>query len=186
MNRLRLSQRGFTIIELVIVIVVLGILAAIVIVAYNNVQQIARESRIAQQVGGARKLMETEYITNGKWPFDDAVQTMISEGDSSFANYTAVCDSVMNYLNSARLLSGQDKLRDLYVNYGSAGCQSSNGVDILTGVRPDGKIVFCLYTWVTPDGLDGTYYAITHSTARVQKYANSSALLADITNFCTP
>ncbi len=32
------KQRGFTIVELLIVIVVIGVLAAIVIVAYNGVQ----------------------------------------------------------------------------------------------------------------------------------------------------
>ena len=39
-------RRGFTIVELLIVIVVIGILAAITIVAFNGVQQRARNAQV--------------------------------------------------------------------------------------------------------------------------------------------
>jgi prepilin-type N-terminal cleavage/methylation domain-containing protein len=45
-KRWELKQKGFTIVELLIVIVVIGILAAIVIVAYSGVQARARTSKI--------------------------------------------------------------------------------------------------------------------------------------------
>jgi len=40
------KQQGFTIVELLIVIVVIGILAAITIVAYNGIQQRAKNSQV--------------------------------------------------------------------------------------------------------------------------------------------
>ena len=39
-----MRQRGFTIVELLIVIVVIGILAAITVVAFNGVQRKARDT----------------------------------------------------------------------------------------------------------------------------------------------
>ena len=44
----RKKQTGFTIVELLIVIVVIGILAAITIVAFNGVQQRARDAQRRQ------------------------------------------------------------------------------------------------------------------------------------------
>ena len=41
------NLRGFTIVELLIVIVIIAILAAITIVAYNGIQQRARDSAAA-------------------------------------------------------------------------------------------------------------------------------------------
>lgn len=48
--KLILKQKGFTIVELLIVIVVIGILAAITIVAYNGIQTRARDTKIKNDV----------------------------------------------------------------------------------------------------------------------------------------
>jgi prepilin-type N-terminal cleavage/methylation domain-containing protein len=51
------KQRGFTIVELLIVIVVIGILAAITIVAYNGVSQRSRDASRAQDIEGIKKAL---------------------------------------------------------------------------------------------------------------------------------
>jgi prepilin-type N-terminal cleavage/methylation domain-containing protein len=56
---------GFTIVELLIVIVVIGILAAIVIVAYSGVQARAKNSAIIQSAESVQKLIASYKITNG-------------------------------------------------------------------------------------------------------------------------
>lgn len=51
------AKNGFTIVELLIVIVVIAILAAISIVAYNGIQQRARDSRRAQDMSTIKKAL---------------------------------------------------------------------------------------------------------------------------------
>jgi len=53
------SEKGFTIVELLIVIVVIGILAAIVIVAFNGVQQQARTTAAKANAQGVIKAADT-------------------------------------------------------------------------------------------------------------------------------
>ena len=55
------QQKGFTIVELLIVVVVIGILAAIVIVAYNGIQNQARVASQTSDLNGALKQIELQY-----------------------------------------------------------------------------------------------------------------------------
>ncbi len=62
------SLNGFTIVELLIVIVVVAILAAISVVAYNGVQNRANDSAVQSDVRNlAMKVMEYHAI-NGEYP----------------------------------------------------------------------------------------------------------------------
>ncbi len=62
------KQKGFTIVELLIVIVVIAILAAISIVAFTGIQQRGRDSERASDVSNIVKSL-TAYTTDGKaWP----------------------------------------------------------------------------------------------------------------------
>lgn len=61
-------QRGFTIVELLIVIVVIGVLAGISIVAYNGVTAKARDSQRAQDMKTIAKALEMYYVDNGRYP----------------------------------------------------------------------------------------------------------------------
>ena len=62
------STSGFTIVELLIVIVVIGILAAIVIVAYNGVQARARDSKRVTDMAAIQKALALYKIDNGVYP----------------------------------------------------------------------------------------------------------------------
>lgn len=62
------KETGFTIVELLIVIVVIGILAAIVIVAFNGVQGRAKDTQRDSDLKSVQKALELYYIDNGGYP----------------------------------------------------------------------------------------------------------------------
>lgn len=62
------SNNGFTIIELLIVIVVIAILAAITIASFNGIQLRARESEVKSSTGTAKKQLMLYQVENGKYP----------------------------------------------------------------------------------------------------------------------
>jgi general secretion pathway protein G len=61
-------QQGFTIVELLIVIVVIAILAAITIVAYNGIQAQAKDSERTSDARQFAQVIEAYYIDNGFYP----------------------------------------------------------------------------------------------------------------------
>lgn len=62
------KNTGFTIVELLIVIVVIAILAAISIVAYNGIQQRARDARREQDMAMIKKTLLLYQADNGGVP----------------------------------------------------------------------------------------------------------------------
>lgn len=61
---------GFTIVELLIVIVVIGILAAVSIVAYNGINNRARVASASSALDQARKKLDLYKVENGSYPAD--------------------------------------------------------------------------------------------------------------------
>lgn len=65
-NKLRAS--GFTIVELLIVIVIIGILAAITIVAYNGIQQRAIGAALSSDLTAIARQFKVSQVTNDAYP----------------------------------------------------------------------------------------------------------------------
>lgn len=96
------KRQGFTIVELLIVIVVIGILAAITIVAYNGVQQRARDTKRKQDIEVIAKSLELYYIDNGKYPTSSGSTSInvswSTTADASWANLAAQLKPYANNL----------------------------------------------------------------------------------------
>lgn len=81
------ARRGFTIVELLIVIVVIAILATITIVAYNGVSQSARASALQASVSqGATKLETYKVANNDTYPPDLATVGLTAPSGTTY-NY---------------------------------------------------------------------------------------------------
>ena len=62
------NKRGFTIVELLVVIVVMGILATVTVVAYNGITQKATEVTIKSDLDNGKKQLESYQVVNGSYP----------------------------------------------------------------------------------------------------------------------
>jgi prepilin-type N-terminal cleavage/methylation domain-containing protein len=70
------KQRGFTIVELLIVIIVIGILATLVLVTYAGVQAKARDSKRQTDINALDSHLETFYAQYGFYPTLCDLQTI--------------------------------------------------------------------------------------------------------------
>jgi len=92
----RLNKDGFTIVELLIVIVVIGILAAITIVAYNGIQDRSKNAVIQSDLANAVKSLESYRFTTStteKYPVDLATANL---KNSTGTSYVYTYDSTNN------------------------------------------------------------------------------------------
>ncbi len=75
---LKSNRQGFTIVELLIVIVVIGILAALVVTTFTGIQQKARNTERQTDVKAIHGQIEAYYAQNGKYP------TLANLNDATF------------------------------------------------------------------------------------------------------
>jgi prepilin-type N-terminal cleavage/methylation domain-containing protein len=68
LNRKELNKKGFTLIELIMVIVILGILAAVAVPQYFNLQAQAQNASERGVVGGIRAGIQTYFAQNRAFP----------------------------------------------------------------------------------------------------------------------
>lgn len=89
------KQSGFTIVELLIVIVVIAILAAITIVAYNGIQVRARDTQRAADATNILKSLEAYKAINNVYPIATS-----TAGAGSWEQSTETAGTFMEYLQS--------------------------------------------------------------------------------------
>lgn len=102
------KQKGFTIVELLIVIVVIGILAAITIVAYNGVQQKARNTQTHQAMAAYAKAMILYGQEKGSYPTpayftclgDEYTVTTKCDTAADLSYTTTVYGLIKQYMNN--------------------------------------------------------------------------------------
>ena len=79
----KLHQHGFTIVELLIVVVVIAILAAVILVAYNGITDNAKAAALKTNLSQATTKLETYKIDNNAYPPDQATVASLLNLDPS-------------------------------------------------------------------------------------------------------
>ena len=78
--RTRSARRGFTLIEILLVVVILGILAAIVVPHFTNAADDASISSARTQLQSMRSQIELYYSQNGSYPADATWSSDLNSG----------------------------------------------------------------------------------------------------------
>ncbi len=72
------SNRGFTLIELTVVIAMIMILAGIALAQYRNAFRLSQEAVLSEDLFRMRDAIDQYYADKGQYPTD--LQTLVSEG----------------------------------------------------------------------------------------------------------
>lgn len=119
------SQRGFTIVELLIVIVIIGILAALVIVAYNGIQNRAYDTTVQSDLRQFAMKIKEQEATTGTIP-----TTLTAAMDIKFTKSAYRVDRnnlyyCVNLATPVFIVYAQSKSNNGFVYRSDTGLQSS-------------------------------------------------------------
>ncbi|MEO1246503.1 MAG: pilin [Pseudomonadota bacterium] len=126
-------QKGFTLIELMIVVAIIGILAAIAIPAYQDYTIRAQVSEGLSLAGGAKATMSEVFQDRGSWPDDNA--------DAGLADPGQILGKYVVSVTASRTGAGVDDDGVITVVYGAdANGNITDAELVLTGENQVGSI----------------------------------------------
>jgi len=81
------KERGFTIVELLIIVTIIGILASITILAYNGVQNRAYDTAVQADLRNVGVQLERYMVETGAYPFQTQMTSAIMDIKMSKSSY---------------------------------------------------------------------------------------------------
>lgn len=174
---------GFTIVELLIVIVVIGILAAITIVAYNGIQERARVSTVSSALSQAAKKLTLYQVDNPDlYPADKtALETLgIKDSATLTYQYTRTSSTPNTYCITATTGTTSYKISTANAVPSAGGCAGHGvgGVDAITNLAVNPSVETNLTSW---SGAYGTGGAATGARTTSTGFSGTSFYRATIT-----
>lgn len=174
-SRLRASsaQRGFTIVELLIVVVVIAILAAITVAAYNGVQERAENSKTNQAVAQYAKALIAYKSINSSYPSGTPGSNICVTGAADYCGNIISNTSPCFFLARFQGLAAFDTdLATVISKPPAAGQGGTCGAGTYAGIMYDssgGRLIWFLKGTQTCVALGGMYNPNTSSSGNVTR-----------------
>lgn len=106
----RSVQKGFTLIELMIVVAIIGILAAVALPAYQDYTKRSRVTEGLALASGAKTAVTEYYSSQGAWPADNATAGLAAanaiKGDSVDSVTVGANGVITVAMNSTKVATG--------------------------------------------------------------------------------
>ena len=127
LNRVRRRRTGFSLIELLLVLVILAVLAAVVVPKFTNRTEQARITAAKTDISMLDTALDAYEIDNGRFPSsDEGLSALVSAGSAKNWKGPYIKKGVPT-----------DPWGNAYV-YRYPGTNNANGVDLLS-LGPDGR-----------------------------------------------
>ena len=185
-------RSGFTIAELLVVIVVIGILATLGVVAYNGIQGRTAEASMVTELTGAAKLLDSDRVVLGYYP-----SSVAAANDG--AGLTFGTDKTVEYLsfggNYCLQMTHTSSGKRLYLKNGQqepieGGCQVNVSNVAGSGARGyvDGPAATALFNEPqgVVSGLDGSIYVADARNNRIRKISPEGQVSTFASGFTIP
>ncbi|SLM33160.1 Type IV pilin PilA [Desulfamplus magnetovallimortis] len=114
MKKLFKKSSGFTLIELMIVVAIIGILAAIAIPNFMDYQCKAKQTEAKTNLGNIRTLQETYFVENDRYGSTTTIIGFSNDGNSRYAYQMNAATTATNFLASATANLDRDALVDTW------------------------------------------------------------------------